>query len=402
MVKYTHNMNGKDVKLVDNQDGSYSFSSRPEYIPVTVKVPVKTELIDSKLTGYALFVDENDVVYYERNGNVYQTEDGETETRIVILSDLDPLANRASWICKTHKGGKFVLSTRSNAANSDGQIWSADSLDGPWTKKLDVHEIEGLGNSHFRISNCWHHYDGIQDFIFVATYGQYDSVTNPLPCNHVYMSLDEGETFTKILELPIVRETVNNHIHAITYNPWDGWLWVVHGDGDNRGIMYTYNLGEDWVAVSSGDLGKGGWQPTSVVPLISQTAFGTDNPISNGVLAYYRPETTEVEKVGYVHQQLHYDGTVLIARRGASISPMEAYIPMIGNNNVSIYVTGDGGFSWHTARTFTNSLPFEVGFTNPDSQGYVWGSSMRKFKVSEWAETTKWVKNRFLEPPYPY
>jgi hypothetical protein len=379
-----------------------SLSARPEYFPVTVKVPVKTEVIKTELFGYPLFVDEDDLVYYEHSGNLYTTPDGITETLVLQLSTLSPLANRANWICKTRENGKYVLSTRSSGINVDGQIWTADSLAGPWTKKLDVNEITGLGNSHFRFSNCWHHYDGTQDLIFVGTYGTYHATNNPNPCNHVYMSLDEGATFTKILETPIVTTTVNNHIHALTYSPWDGWLWVVHGDGTNRGIMYSYDRGQNWVEVSTGEFGKGGWQPSSVVPLMNQVAFGSDNPISNGVLAWYRPETTEVGEVGYVHQMLNYDGQVLISRRGASISSMEAYIPLVEENNTAIFVTGDGGFSWHTAATFTKGYPFEIGFTNPDSNGYVWGASMQKFKVSEWQETTKWVKNRFVEAPYPH
>lgn len=396
MSYFTQGMNGKKVKLVDNQDGTHSISARPDRVPTQVRVPKKTEVVNTGLSGYALFVDKDDNVYYQRSGILFRTPDGVQEERLLSIYDFEGEADQINWICKTHENGKYVM-TAGKYSRQKGQVWTADSLEGPWTKKLDVTEIEGLGDSEFRMSNCWHHYDGTTDIIIIATYGVYHQANNPNPCNHVYLSLDEGQTFKKILETDIKVTDVNNHIHAVSYSPWDGWIWVVHGDGDNRGIMYSYDLGENWVIVSDGKFRAGGWQPTSVIPLINQTAFGTDNPLSNGVMTWHRPGTTKSSTVGYAWQKLHYDGKVLIARKGAQISAVEAYIPLVENNTTTILVTGDGGFSWHAARTFAKGLPFELGFTNPDSNGYVWGSGMRKFKVTEWDNITQWIGGKHLD-----
>ena len=396
-------MNGKKIKLLKNEDGeTYSITSRPEYFPVRVKIPVDIDVKKHETTGYPIFVDEDDLLYYERGGYVY-TNTTEAlsagETMVIDLKSLDVDITRANWICKTVENDKYILSTRKDGRgiNKGGQIWTSDSLAGPWTKKLDVDTITGLGDCHFRFSNCWHHYDGHSDIIFVGTYGTY-SESNPLPCNHVYKSMDEGATFELIFQAPIVTTTSNNHIHALAYSPWDGFLWVAHGDGDNRGMNYSPNFGKDWVTVSEGSFGEGGWQPSSVVPLMNQVALGTDNPIANGVLVWNKPNITEEVKLEYAHQKLGHDGLVQISRRGAQISSVEGYIPiMAGDATTSIFVTGDGGFSWHTAVTFTKGLPFEIGFTNPDSEGYVWGASMMKFKVSKWEEVTQWVKDRTIK-----
>lgn len=391
---YTKGLNGHKVKLIDNQDGTKSFSARAPKIPMEVKVPNKVDVQRLEESGYPLFVDEDDILYYEKNGFLYSMNVDGTDIRTILkVSDIDADLDRVSWFAKTRKSGRYILSLKKHPKQK-GQIWVADSLDGPWEKKLDAMTIEGLGNSEFRHTNCWHHFDGVSDIIIVGSYCTYDDGLNPSPCNHVYLSLDEGETFELIFQPPTINPENNRHIHALAYSPWDAYIWVAYGDGDNRGVSYSYDMGKNWVTVSEGDFGKGGWQPSSVVPLIDQVAFGTDNPLYNGVLVWNRPRETEEVELRYAWQKINFDGKVLISRKAASISATEAYIPLIDRNNSTIMVTGDGGTSWHGAVTFPNGLPFEVGFTNPDSEGYVYGgSAMYKFKVTEWERVTRWVEN---------
>lgn len=390
METLKHGLSGRPVKLVSNQDGTFSLAARPDRYPAITRVPHKIEIETVDMVrGYTLHVDDTDAVYYEMNGIVYKTSDFKTETQVVNPATLDSRLNRAAWLCKTRKSGKYILSAY-KAVTSLGQIWVSSDLQN-WTKKLDVSTIDGLGDSYFRPSNCWHCYDGKDDILLVSTYGFY-SADNPNPCNHLYLSLDEGDTWDLIWETPVKSTTDNNHIHAVAYDPWQGWIWVCYGDGNNRGISYSYNMGVDWVTVAQGAFGKGGWQPTAVVPLITGAAFGTDNSLADGILMWERPRDNVPSDVGYAWKKLHYTNVAHIARRGAQVSPLIAYIPLVKRGGVTIGVTGDGGLSWHAAATFAKGLPFEHGLTNPDSQGWVYGSGSMRFRVSEWVDVTAWVE----------
>lgn len=388
-----HGLSGRPVKLVSNNDGTFSISARPDKYPAITRTPHKIEIDTVPIVnGYALHVDDKDTVYYERNGNLYKT-DLEIETQILQLSTLDTKLDKAAWFCKTQSNGKYILSAYKHPASS-GQIWVSDDLQN-WTKTLDVSTIDNLGDSYFRQSNCWHCYDGVADILLVSTYGMY-SVDNPNPCNHVYISWDEGSTWNLIWETPIKVEAGNNHIHALAYDPWQSWIWVCYGDGNNRGISYSYDKGAHWVTVAEGGYMKDAWQPTAVVPLITGAAFGTDNPLADGILMWSRPRDNVSSSVGYAWKKLHYTNVAHIARRGAQISPLIAYIPLVMPGGTTIVVTGDGGMSWHAAATFAKSMPFERGFTNPDSQGWVYGSSRKRFRVSEWIDVTTWVEGSHI------
>lgn len=405
--KITAGQEGMPLKKVMNFDEeTYSIVTRPEYFPTRVKVPKKVILERHNILGHPYFIDFEDYAWSAYQTSVYKTNLDDNESVLVVdTKTLDPLSVNVEFCMRTlpmgDNNGNIIVSTVQNTGTKEGGRLYLSSDNGvTWNKVLDSEE-QGVV-AYFRSSNIWYHEVMGNEIIFVASYGGPQDSLNTKGNNMLFVSRDQGMTWAKIFELPLVQPGTNNHMHSICVSPFNGWLWLTHGDGLNRGIIYShdalYNDTPTFTVISEGEFGKGGWQPSSVVPTASGVAFGTDTGegLPNGVLAYDIPETTKTGKIGFKHQILHDDAKVHISRRGAVVNGLESYIPMMLSNPsaLKIFGTGDGGFSWHEVATLKFGA-FEKGFTNPDREGYIYGSSGR-LKV-EWEEVTQWIKDRYVE-----
>ncbi|MBQ0140642.1 MAG: hypothetical protein KBT36_15265 [Kurthia sp.] len=402
--------NGANIKLEKNFDEeTYAISARPEYFPVQIKVPKTVILEPTNIVGNPTFIDEENIVWSASGSSFYKhnLESDVSELFMDMKTKISEVV-RTVWIYKTKTiNGNYNLIASvdvSEDSNRGGRIYTSVDKGVTWVKKLDLTEM-GLP-AHFRTSNVWANVIGNIETIVVASYGHNNINPGVGQENGIWRSNDLGVTWVKVYEIPFVADSLvsQRHIHALTISPNNGWIWGANGDGGNtRKIFYSHNAihndTPDWNIIASGDYGKGGWQPSGMATTALGAYFGTDSQpgYPNGILGYDLPDRTEIAKLGFKAQALNEDNLQYISRRGARINGTEAYIPMHigGGLSSKIFVTGDAGFSWHQA-TIINSAHFQVGFSTPDKDGFVYGTGMR-FKVSEWETVTKWVKGRFAD-----
>lgn len=114
--------------------------------------------------------------------------------------------------------------------------------------------------------------------VVVGEYGQ-KAAANPADnARRVYLSVDDGQTFTQVFEIPAVAGV---HVHAVGIDPHTDQIWVCHGDN----IHGVYRLDSpDWTPTQVSDV----QQPTSVIALHQDyVLFGSDySEFPNGVWRY--------------------------------------------------------------------------------------------------------------------
>ena len=109
------------------------------------------------------------------------------------------------------------------------------------------------------------HYDNI---IFLSEYGSYHAVDTP---RKVYRSLDYGQTWETVLELP---QGHGRHIHTVAFDPWANRVWVGYGDSPVAGnIMYSDDYGLTWSTVHAIERVQ---QSTGIYPRPHCVLFGSD------------------------------------------------------------------------------------------------------------------------------
>lgn len=398
--------NGTPLKKVLNFDEeTYSVVTRPEYFPIQIKVPKKYIYERRNTGGHPFFVDDNQHLWGASGTSIYKVDLASNESELFKnMTTVNDSIKSVESVIKTKEDSdgnyNILVSVTIEAGNSGGQLYVSSDKGVTWAKTLDANDF-GL-KSLFRHSNVWYHSSGNREYIVVGSYGN-NNAEDESANNKVWISKDKGMTWQVIYEPPLVVSGVNNHIHSLCVQPNNGWVWITHGDGGNRGIVYShdalYATDPTITILSEGGFKVGGWQPSAVVTTGLGAHFGTDTGggLPNGILSYDIPDRTMIDKLGYRYQALHDDELVHISRRGAQIDFTEAYIVMqcATKPETKIMATGDCGLSWHEVM----SLPFgafEKGMTNPDKDGFVYGPNSR-FKVSEWETVTKWVKGRFAD-----
>lgn len=87
------------------------------------------------------------------------------------------------------------------------------------------------------------------NYIAVSTYG----TKGGSPPRQAFLSVDYGATWAEIYQETI--ENMSNpadyHIHDIEYDPYSGRIWLMIGDGDNRDLKYSDDLGVTWSSAYS-------------------------------------------------------------------------------------------------------------------------------------------------------
>lgn len=114
--------------------------------------------------------------------------------------------------------------------------------------------------------------------VVVGEYGQKNAADPANNARRVFLSEDDGQTFTEIFAISAVNGV---HVHAVAFDPYTNQIWVSHGD-DQHGI---YRLDPpSWIATQISSV----QQPTSIIALHQDyVLFGSDyGELPNGIFRY--------------------------------------------------------------------------------------------------------------------
>jgi hypothetical protein len=156
--------------------------------------------------------------------------------------------------------------------------FAANPATATWTKVLET----SLGNSDI-IDRC---VSVAGPYVLVGEYGipKGDAI-------HAWFSDDYGQTFSQVFDLTDYGgDPANAHVHGTAVDPWERRLYVLGGDGDNRGIFYaSIDAPTEWTKLIDE-------QPTTGIATSSGVYFGTDES-PHGILRATRGLVLETEQV---------------------------------------------------------------------------------------------------------
>lgn len=128
-----------------------------------------------------------------------------------------------------------------------------------------------------------------EDIVLIGSYGL-SEFDNNRHANEVILSTDGGETFDRILEVPLnSKSAANLHIHDVEWDPYAERIWVAVGDHGNSQIYWSDDLGDSWATID--EQGKA-TQPTQVVAFEDSIVFGTDSA-PEGILRWGRESPSD-------------------------------------------------------------------------------------------------------------
>lgn len=197
------------------------------------------------------FLASDGTLYLWRDNNVYKSSDwGATTTLVYTL----PTGNVSN--------AKRLDSGRVIATSTDGKIYRSDTLGANFTlvhtfltPGTRAHDLFGL--------DVW------ETIVLAAEYKVTGDVDN---ARRVYLSRDEGATWTQIFEAPNVSSL---HIHDVKFDPYEDIIWVNTGDSSaNRMTYWSDDWGETWQQAAA--LGSFPRQFTYTIPLPECVLFLTD------------------------------------------------------------------------------------------------------------------------------
>jgi len=133
------------------------------------------------------------------------------------------------------------------------------------------------------------------DMVFIAEYEGYTTIKGDASSGrYVYMTRDQGLTWTTILDREAVCTQGNAtlhtmHFHNVNYDPWAGMVWVVCGDVSWSNVLYSYDFGLNWHELFEGGIsGYDFIQFLGVGATPEYVMLGTDwTP--NGIYAMRKP-----------------------------------------------------------------------------------------------------------------
>lgn len=270
------------------------------------------------------------------------------------------------------------------------------------------------------------------DYILVST--DVDHWNPDTPCK-IYLSRDNGETFSHIKTLPqscavwwsIASDAVNNiyigeygpkginqskrvwkspdfgetwkvvftapnvegvHIHLVAVDPFTQHLWVSHGD-DRDGIYVSPDAGGTWKLIHKS-------QPTSILFTGDKVYFGEDMLYIGAVSIYDKKEGNYISKILNVKRFGNYAGPVYDMTIGANNI---LYVPFVKydflKHKPSLWI-GDGK-EWNLVMEGPDTGDQSGGFVNiagPDRAGYIY---TQNYKIRDF--TSLPLKNPILQVP---
>ncbi len=225
----------------------------PDKMPVTYEIIPLTTLVSARVLGLA-----NDGTVYAMDGmKVVKSIDWGSNWTDVYTS----AAGQPQHALKTPSGNVVVLTV-------NGKVFRSDTAEANFTEVVldPLYQGTPLG------SLGPYQYD---KYIMLPDYGAMSA----------YLSVDEGESFTRVFTSPDSR---GGHVHAFAFDPYEGLLWACCGDAYwSTRIFWSCDLGKTWVTHKA-DLR---YRMTSIMPLPDCILFGADQYNEMAVYKYDRIPT---------------------------------------------------------------------------------------------------------------
>lgn len=283
------------------------------------------------------------------------------------------------------RAGYVVVGRRVIDGVRRGSVWFSENFEGPYTETL-------LADKQFAVHSISYYNQGseLEDIVLLGEYTLV-SFTGEQPSPHkLYLSKDGGQTFEEVLQTKVIDPdpAVNSHWHHSIYDPYTGRIFASNGDGENRAMYVSDDLGESWKEMRTPENEYGLTslqQPTLLIPTSKKILLGPDLNTPGALLSLVRDEEyTQVHWQGSENWKLNWEITVdetyaniFFPQQPYGISGDEIYIlfpSSAGNPDKRFYVvaSGDGGNTWH--KVYGLRLPggsMNEGIVGPDANGYL-------------------------------
>ncbi|HHU59498.1 TPA: hypothetical protein GXZ34_01040 [bacterium] len=321
-------------------------------LPTKYPVPaiVSEEIYRVGNTKSVSYVDNNGVIWATTSFNkVESSEDGKNFTVVFdvtpYLNDGETISLHALYVSDT---GRIICST------NQGRTLVSDE---ERTTMFEAFKFKA-GITYINRGHCKY-----GKYIFMSSYGEKGTDNPP---REVYMSADHGETWQLIFDKPIGQmiDPYDYHIHDVAFDPYLSMVLVSIGDGANRQIHYSYDFGETWQNLFDESLyGVNNWapiHPTSILCFPDGIAFGSDE-LPEGISWWSKPKgitnpEMKWEDISWVKTFGEKTGLIgTYAMKGDTLHTRDGFygvMPFRNHNTVTqgnprLFVTGDGGRSWH-------------------------------------------------------
>lgn len=196
-----------------------------------------------------------------------------------------------NWVHETNDG-QLLCVVRTTATNNQALYkstnWQRKNQTLTWTK---VHEIEKPGVS---LNGYWG-FSKYRNIMLCAEYGAKVGVqTQNMPpegaqpgmnARYVYMSRDNGETWSIVFDVNAVTDGLGVHVHGVAFDEYWNRIWVSHGDGflGTNGLFYSDDFGSTWTSATEfHNKGSNFSQTVHIVPMKTCILFASDSA-PNGI-----------------------------------------------------------------------------------------------------------------------
>ena len=320
---------GNLVDAISNQTKSNVVTKRPSSNLTFKKSSLEVEKIarynnhfyvigtDRVINKYENIIDESNAV---ETGFAIPAEYGEIKRLIVTTGGIAVFTD--------HDSGAHIY--YSPSMQDDLQLAYSSSDDGAGGDSWWQH---GFGIKHYD--------NGINSYILAGVYGKGRNERD------LILSKNGGQSFEVIKKTKNVDSVVNNsHWHDVAFDVYSGFIWATEGDGNNKEVFYSEDMGINWVSV-------GTEQPTAIIPTPDRIILGRDGGLV-GVDYVNRP-TTVAGRTGMEIKELA-DFRDKPAGAYFAASPFtdgeEIYLSFYqfdtgwGDNRI-LFASGDFGATWH-------------------------------------------------------
>ncbi|WP_040929064.1 hypothetical protein [Nosocomiicoccus massiliensis] len=263
--------------------------------------------------------------------------------------------------------------------------------------------------------NSWG-YDKKGRYILMATYSLTKNATSQ--GRELYLSKDFGATWKRIFYKPIedMIDHTNYHIHDVAYDQYSDCILVSIGDEANRQIHYSYDYGETWNNMFDESVYNASnmapIHPTSIVVFPDGYAFGSDE-LPEGISWWNRPKGVSKPQIKWEDCEykvtFNEDKTLIgtFAQKGDMLhteSGIYGIMPFRNHNTTTegharLFVTGDGGKTWHEIFKDAVWTPSQKGFFNArmrkEGDGiYIYSAYSKEGNVFLWrAKLPNFIEN---------
>lgn len=355
---------------------------------------IENDLIPSSIgaDGYVYFMGGvSERTIYRSNDSLATIEEGST---------FSTPSGRIKYVTKTHAGYVVVMGTAGGLA---GRIYFSESFDSGFTEVL-------LGDLPFTTMSTGFYNQGsaLED---IGLVGEYVS-NNPNVVHKLYLTKDGGRTWKHTLSTTIVDDSVSAHWHCCGYDQYSGRLFASCGDGDNRNLFLSDDMGDTWKAIKNFkadniDLNKGHlFQPTLIIPTAERLSMSPDSTTVAGIMSLMRDKnytspTSEEWLLKWEHSIVPELAAYQFGVSPYVISNKAIYVlcPQSGSGNKKNFIvaSGDGGNSWHNVyvSNLEGVAQMNYGVVGTDINGYIYSRVINngvkyiiRAKELEWISST--------------